>query len=244
MSKKLRRIAATLGGAAPSSLLAGLVAYWKLGETSTGAAPVTRSDSVGALHMTDNNNTPSAAGKVGLACNFEADSNQSLSRASAAAVQIGDYDWTWAAWVNMESKAARMGIVSKFVDTSFEFLLEYHTDDIFKLAIYDVSQTEKSVASTFGSPQLATWYFIVAWHDAAADTINLQVNNGAADSSATAGIVPLAGPADFYIGGRAYPGSLLPWDGLISNVGRWNRKLTAAEITYSYNNGNGKTYPF
>ena len=42
--------------------------------------------------------------------------------------------------------------------------------------------TGQVAANNFGLPTSANWYYVCAWHAAAADTINIQVDNGAVSS--------------------------------------------------------------
>jgi hypothetical protein len=61
-------------GLVMSTLVNGLVSYWKLDEASG-----TRVDAVGTNHLTPTNAPIGALGKIGNACDFEADSTQFLS---------------------------------------------------------------------------------------------------------------------------------------------------------------------
>jgi hypothetical protein len=81
----------------------------------------------------------------------------------------------------------------------------------------------------------------VAWHDAGADTINIQVNNGTVDS--TTGV--FGNSETFIIGGeKVGAGADFEFDGLIDEAGIRNRVLTTAERTELYNSGSGRTHPF
>lgn len=225
--------------AGPSSLLTGLISYWKLEEASG-----TRVDSVvtSGNDLTDNNTVTQASGKVGNAAQFTAANSESLSRASNALLQTGDIDFTLPAWVYLDAKAARRPILSKW-DTANnrEYILQYDsTPDRFSVQVSsNGSATTTLNANTLGSPSTATWYFIVVWHDSANDTLNIQVNDGGIDSQAYASGV-FAGTSDFKVATGA--GFFL--GGRIDEVGFWKRTLTAAERATLYNSGAGRTYPF
>jgi hypothetical protein len=92
-------------------------------------------------------------------------------------------------------------------------------------------------ASTFGSPALNTWYFLVAWYDSVADTLNIQINNGTVDgkSNATGCFDSAKG---FTLGDFAFT----PFDGLLDEVGIWKKVLSAPERTWLYNAGAGRSY--
>ncbi|MEP7356896.1 MAG: RHS repeat-associated core domain-containing protein, partial [Anaerolineales bacterium] len=95
---------------------------------------------------------------------------------------------------------------------------------------------------TLGSPSTGAWYFVVGWHDAVNNVINIQVNNGTANSLSWSGGV-FDGNAGFEIGGRndTQPGY---FDGRIDEVGLWKRVLGGDERTLLYRNGAGCQYAF
>lgn len=225
--------------AEPPDLLTGLVAYWKLDEASGN-----RADSVGANTLTDNNTVTSTTGKVGSAADFEVDNSESLSISDNAVLSMGNIDFTLAGWVMLDTKTAIRAVIAKYttVGNQREYMVRYEsaTDRfVFRVSADGVNNTAVS-ADNLGSPSTDAWYFIVAWHDAAADTINIQVNNGAANSTAHATGV-LDGTSVFYLGSREGTDF---FDGLIDETGLWKRALTAAERAYLYNGGAGRTYPF
>lgn len=224
-----------------SSLLTSLVAYWKLEEASG-----TRVDATGRGNdLTDNNTVTQATGIVGNAAQFTAANSEYLSHADNADLSTGNVDFTVAAWVYLDSKPASvMGFVTKGSGgstTNAEYSLQYlNTSDRFRLVVFDGgSNAGAAVANNLGSPSTSTWYFVVAWHDSVADTVNIQVNNGTVNSSAyTFGSWDSTEP--LWIG-RSSSGYQ---NGRIDAVGFWKRVLTAGERTSLYNGGAGLQYPF
>jgi len=94
-------------------------------------------------------------------------------------------------------------------------------------------------ATTFGFPPDGVWHFVIGFHDATANTVNIQVNDGAVDSAAhTFGAYQSAG-SPVHIGQDTLSGQ---FDGRIDQVGFWLRKLTTAEKTWLYNSGAGRSY--
>lgn len=218
-------------------LLESLVSYWPLNEASGDAI-----DAHGSNTLTDTNTVGSAAGKVGNARDFESGSTQYFNIADNADVSTGDIDFTFALWVNLESKGDYRIFIGKDESGQREYLTFYDlASDRFSFSVFTPTQVDV-LANTLGSPSTATWYFIVCWHDATANTVNIQVNNGTADSTATGGALSASGTAPFRIGARSTAGSLLPMDGLIDEVGFWKRVLTAPEKTFLYNSGSGRSY--
>ena len=219
-----------------------LISFWELEEASG-----TRVDSVTATgnDLTDNNTVLSATGKVGNAADFELANSEYLSRADNASVSMGDIDFTITAWVNMESKTEQHPIVSHYDATRDQraYQLRYRDEidrfDFFVDPVGTGSLAARVAADNLGSPSVATWYFVVAWHDATADTINIQVNDGTVNSAAHLTGV-LDSTSAFQIGAQSAPSDF--WDGLIDQVGLWKRVLTAGERTQLYNSGNGLSY--
>lgn len=226
-----------------SSLLASLISHWKMDEASGDAT-----DSHGSNTLTDNATVTTAAGKLGTARQFTAANTEFLSRASNATLQAGDIDFTFAAWVYLDSVGTNRVILAKDGNTAGQ--REYNIDYLGatqRFRFYGFTATDSAkitVASALGAPSVSTWYFVVAWHDSAGDTVNIQVNNGTVDSTATTGALQAASNGEFRIGARSYPGFVEPFDGRIDSVSFWKRVLTSDERTALYNGGSGLEYPF
>ena len=219
----------------------GLVSYWKLDESSG-----TRFDAYGSNNLTDNNTVTQANGKVGNAGQFTSANNEYLNHTDNAALSTGDVDFSVSAWVYMDSKPGEAHIIAKqdLSSSTREDVLRYYGGgtDKFQFAIRESGGTHKTVHSdSLGSTSTGNWYFILAWYDAAADTINIQVNNGTIDQT-----TGLSAPADMisalHIGSEG--GSDYFWNGRIDGVGFWKRALTAAERSELYYSGAGTAYPF
>lgn len=224
------------------TLTTSLVAYWKLGEASG-----SRADSVGSNTLTDINTVTQAAGKVGNAAQFTSANSEYLSIADNAALSTGDIDFTIACWVYMDSDtAANQMFVAKY-DTGTanrEYVLYFSppvgTNRFTFIVSSDGAATVAVIANNFGAPATGTWYFLVAWHDSVANTVNISVNNGTVDSLSTAAGV-FNSTAAFHIGARSNPVNNFV-DGRVDEVSFWKKVLTAQEITDLYNGGSGNTY--
>jgi hypothetical protein len=231
-----RKAFQTAVGGGSSSLLTDLVGYWKLDEASG-----TRNDSVGTSHLTDNNTVTQAAGKQGNSAQFTASSSEYLSCTDNATLSLAsDTSFTIALWAYGDSFANFPALFQKgaFNGNGDEYILYWH-------ASFSTWRFLVGNGSSFGTvewssaPATSTWYFIVCWHDAAANTINIQVNDGTTVSAAwTGGTQDTTSPLHIGRGGTSY------WNGRIDEVGFWKRVLTSAERTALYNSSNGVTYPF
>ena len=229
----------------PGSLKNNLVSWWALDEVSAGMAPVARLDSHGVNHLTDNGTVPSAVGKVSLATQHTNAVPDWLSHVSNASLQTGDIDYTVACWGYLDNLAGVQVLCAKDnpgVAADREWAVYYNAGPgRFGFSTFTpVGVVHNLSAATMGAPAATTWYFIVAWYEAATNTMSIQVNDGAIDTLGTGGALQAAGAAEFQIGSRQGPNS--PLDGRVDEVGFWKRLLTAEERTALYNSGAGVGY--
>lgn len=216
-----------------------LISFWELEEASG-----TREDAHGANDLTEVGAVANAAGKVGNAVDFEFTDSLYLSRSDNADLSVGDIDFTWACWVNAESfqAAADQYIFIKGNEGTIEYYLRVSGSGIeVKFGVYGSSGFGNQGAAGINAfLSTGTWYFIVGWHDATADTVNIQINNGTPTSVAhSAGAHD--GAATFYLGDYA-TGGTRNWDGLVDQLAFWKRVLTSDERTTLYNSGAGMAY--
>lgn len=229
------KLLTVLGGRSASPLLTNLISYWELNETSG-----TRYDAHGTNHLTDNNTVGYAAGVVGNAASFVGANNEYLKVDNNASLETGDIDFTVGGWIRLSSKAANAGMISKFSYGTREDYVAYYsvTTDRLRFMVGNGTTSHQSLsADQLGSPSLDTWYFLVGWHDATANTINIQVNDGAVDSAST---TITLGASDLYLTFGNYGSGYLT--GYLDTVALWKRVLTADERTWLYNSGAGRSY--
>ncbi len=226
-----------------SSLLLDLVAYWKLDEGSG-----TRTDVHGGNNLTSYNTVTQVTGRVGNAAHFVRAEQEYLRHADNSALSMGNIDFSLALWVNLEDKSANQNLLVKDYPGGgdSEYRLMYHSgSDRFQFRTYRPNDREITLSAyNLGAPATNTWYFILIWHDAVADTVNMQVNNGLVDTRPTGGSLQPSGVAPFQLGASAWPGAEGYSNAHIDEVGFWKRVLTASERAQLYNGGNGTTYPF
>ena len=233
------------GGASRGSFsLTNLQAAWKLNEAS-GAQ---RDDSHGTNHLTNNGTVGQAAGKLTNAASFDNNAANYLSIADNAALSMGNIDFTVVAWIFLTGSGMAQAIVAKG-DTSGLFAVEYmlslnangNPNVLFRV---DNGSSSGATVTSTSTILLNSWVFLVAWHDATADTLNVQVNDGAVDSAAySAG--SFDGTNAMHLGGVLEVGvNSLPFTGRIDESSIWKRVLTSAERTSLYNAGAGISYPF
>jgi hypothetical protein len=229
-------VSSSAAAAGPDPLLTDLISYWKLD-----ASGVTV-DSHGSNTLTDNNTVGSAAGKIQEGVSLVAASSEYLSRVSNASLELGNIDFTIQAWFKATTfPATSPVVVAKSSPAGWDYYL-YHNGSGFSFDVGTGAGRAGQVAdsSTFNT---GTWYHILCWHDAAADTVNIQTNNGTIFSATTSGVAPAVNNFLFHIG-AADSGTAEFWNGVIDEVAFWKRTLTEAERARLYNSGNGLAYPF
>jgi hypothetical protein len=223
------------GGAAPSPLLTDLVAYWKLDD-------LTWSDSVGSNDLTNNGSVTVGTPKVGAgSASFDATNYLSVTSTS---FQTGNIDFTLACWIYPRSVSGIKGILNKYESVTDQREYQLFTSGTsvqFVVSSQGVIGFNSNVATPTSTISLNTWYFVVAWHDATAQTINIQVDNGTTYSASHSGGV-FVGTSPFQVG-TAVTDTFL-WIGRIDEVALWKRLLTLSEISDLYNSGSGLSYPF
>ena len=213
-----------------------LKAYWALEDVT---------DSYGSNDLTNvGGGTTFTSGKVNNAATFVNTENDYLSINDNANLSMGDIDFTIACWVNATSLPTDyIGIVTKYGSAgNRDYMLWVEKPscdpDAFNVLVSNDGTANNNLCS--GSAiSTSTWYFLVMWHDATANTINIQINNGTAVSKEHTTGVYDSGQA-LYIG--RYSSSSFDWNGLIDEVAVWKRILTSDEKTYLYNSGSGRTY--
>lgn len=212
--------------------------YWTLDEISGIRADATG----GGRDLTDNNTVTSNTGKRNLAAQFTAANSEYLNVDPAGLAWADGIPFFLAAWVYLDSKGADRVIVSKYDSTTGtrSWALTYNSAaDRFVVVVNDAAGNQAiEYADSLGSPALATWYFICGWKDEAADTLNIQVNNGPVDSQSTTVFPGNSISVHIRVGAWKASGSIADfWDGRIDEVGVWQTVLTAEQRTVLYEGG-------
>ena len=218
-----------------SGLLTNLQGYWTLDEASG-----TRADSSGnGNSLTDVNTVTQAAGKLTNAAQFTSANRERLTINDNTSLSMGDIDFTLCCWVYFDS-LNEQGLVVKWNGTGDEYTI-YYNGGMNRIAfgVDGGGGLVQVAADALGTPSTATWYFVCAWHDSVANTINIQVNNGTINTvSHSAGVQDSNGV--FRLG--EISGNYL--NGRLDGVGVWKRVLTQSERAYLYNYGGGNDYAF
>jgi hypothetical protein len=213
------------------SLLTNLLAYFKFDEASGNAL-----DAHGDSELVQLSGTiASTTGKINNARDFEAGDTEFFQDWDTLGI-FGDEDFTIACWIHAESIPASV----------MDVCGNLSANDGWKLSKKSTNEIEFTVGYTSGTAQVATdsqisastWYFIAGKHDAANNQIAVYINGTEKTASHSLGLTEAPLPIRV---GRS--GSSNYWDGLIDELGIWDRVLSESELDVLYNGGAGLPYP-
>jgi hypothetical protein len=216
--------------ASESTLLSGLISYWKFDEVSGNAADASGNGKI----LTNNNAATFAAGKINNGVDLERDNNQYLTRTNDG------YDspsGTVSCWIKIEENPSTLWIMSDSVNAGSQgFDFRITEDNRVHLSFGD------GATSVLGSTSLSleTFYMVTGtWTPAGKEVFVNSVSDGTDTNPATL----TEGGDSLEIGGTSINSNHY-FDGVIDECGIWNRVLTQSEITNLYNGGTGRQYPF
>lgn len=229
------------------SLLTGLVAYWSMDEASG-----TRADSTAnGYDLSDNNTVASASGKINNAADFTPGNSEWLNVADN-----NDFDFSTTfslqAWINIDNLAIDLGIVTKWdyqTQGSWGYQTDQGNNDEIMMFVADALDDagDNRGRTTDANLSADTWYHTIWLYDgslAAANRLKCYINNSQKTLNIE-GTIPTSlqnSTADVRVGTWGGTLSGRYFDGLIDEVGLWNRVLTTDEISSLYNSGNGLAY--
>lgn len=215
------------------SVCTNLVASWKLADTSDSGP--------NGYALTNNNSVTFNTGQIGDAAYFASASSQYLSRASNSDLQMSG-NMSFAAWVYLTDLSNEYQIIAKDAAGGREYRMSYNNAaNRFKISVLDSGGDQEATDNTALSS--ATWYLVVGTYNAATADLKISVNDGTVVTYASTN-APTPGATDFTIGSRKYSSFEAFMNGRIDNVNVWTKVLTASEITYLYNSGTGREYPY
>jgi hypothetical protein len=218
------------------AIIDNLAAYYKADESSGDLIDAHS----GGLNLTDTNTVGTAAGKVGTARDFEAANSERFTRTDHATFSAGNLTFGFALWLKSETAVANMGILGKTnaADGELEYLLRYTTSgDAIRFYVASGSGFA-NLTNVAGAPPSGSFQFVCAWHDATADKIFLQIDNGTVNEAAYSAGSWDSG-YDFNIG--HYFGEY--YDGLLDEIAFFKNGFPdSTQRTWLYNSGNGRSY--
>jgi len=217
-----------------------LVSFW---EFESGALLV---DSHGTMTLTDNGTVTQNTGKVGMAAEFTAANTEFLSHTDHTDLEPGDANFTFTAWVYLVAGYGTYPFILSKDDggTLRSYYLRYMggATNRFDFGLYsDGTEGALVYANTFGAASNNTWYFVTVQYDADANLMYISVNAGTQDTNTQTGGA-FSNALDFRIGYLNISDTNALWNGRIDQIVFWKRKITADEITWMFNGGDGRSY--
>lgn len=214
------------------ALIDNLVSYYKLQETTGDVV-----DSEGSNTGTNVGATRGATGLIGNCFDFDG-TNDEVTVADNNTLDFGTGDFSVNFWVNApNTTAADGGLVTKKITSSpwTGFVIRFTTN-------HKVDYITTGVARTI---TISTGIADSSWHmitlTRSSNTVQLYLD-GSADGSSGTDNENIDNANIMRFGQLQGFGSFM--DGLLDEIGIWNKALSTTEITDLYNSGNGLTHPF
>ena len=234
------------GGAAPSSLLTGLLAYWKLDNNGSGGVSLVDS-SGNSRTLTAPNGTSGlslGSGVINGSAQFTGDSSTYLSRSGTFLNGTRDA-YSISAWVKT-GEETDLFIVDQATGDNWggsSIALEMFSDGTIYGTIFwsdtpDFDRATGTTAINNGN------FNHVAMTWLRTGSIKVYVNGVLNGSSASSGNYANVPTNNISLNSNADGSFAVGKNCNIDEVGVWNKELSASEITSLYNAGAGKTYPF
>ncbi len=156
------------------------ISHWTLNEASG-----TRVDSVGNNDLSPINAPLAKTGQVNDGVEATVAGTDYLSIADNASLSTGgETSFTISMWVKLNAKTGTQVFASKFSSVSTGEYAVYFENlaNRFVFSTYGNNQNYFVYADELGSPDIGTWYYITATHNALTNTNSIAVNNGVADT--------------------------------------------------------------
>lgn len=199
-------------------------------------------DSYGGNNLTNNNSVTQVSALYGHGASFNG-TNQSLSIASNASLNLDSTAWELTAWVNphvLPTTGVYPTIIGKWGAAGQDYLILLNGDFSGRIQGAATSggtgATESDVFGS-GSEAIDSWYFVDMWYDLT--NLHLLINNTAVTQGSTALSSTHAGTSNFTMGVSAFGSPF--FSGKIGPTNLWKRNLQGTERTALFN---GLLFPF
>lgn len=165
-----------IGGGSVNGLLAKALAGWKCDEASGDFI-----DFFGSVDLTDNNTVTSDTGHVyALAREFDSANSENADAANPAIITFnGNVSFSIAAWFRTPSVGSFLPILGKWSATgpgNTEYAMMH--ENTYGVNCHISNGTTLGEVYSGSNVSVDTWHLAIFRHDAAADEISIQVDNG------------------------------------------------------------------
>ena len=224
-----------------------LIAYYKVDENAANTNVTDAHDNYNATSSTNTNNLYNSSGKINSAFDLEGSSGEYVSTGIRLGTEMSRSDpFTIQIWFKAESWGASYYTNSLFIDGTSNLdgviFIRGGSSDV-RFSLIDSNSAQPSTSA--GALSTGVWYHLVATWDGTsdADGVKLYLNGSEVDSAtASSGTLYTRGTDGFEIGRD--PHNSRYFDGIVDEIGIWNRSLSSTEVEDLYNSGSGLAYPF
>lgn len=236
-------IGARIGRGEPSTLLNGLVAYYKFDQTSGLVI-----DSIAGNDGTNVGPTRGVTGKIGNAFLFDGVNDLVTVPNSAAIETLTDGDFTIAAWVkhSVTTPVSTQRIASKRLTALPSEGWLFHISAVGVLGASVINSGTNASATTTTNLLDNSFHQVMFEYTQSTRNCTLYVDAVDETTSQVSGTADPSGDSDnsLNIGSSFNLSANQFFDGVIDEMPIWSRALTADERTELFNSGAGKTLPF
>jgi Concanavalin A-like lectin/glucanases superfamily len=235
---KARTAASARTAAAASSLLSGLVDYWRLEEASGNHIGVN-----GHVFAPGGSPPTTGAGKLGTAAQFaRASSQQFILSANVGDFSPANTAFGVGCWFNTSTASTTQGLFCKWggSNNNEEWRLILTSANQVEFRISNGSGAAVAVATT-ATFATSVWNLAFGWYDPVGAKLWVQLNS-TVPVSAAVGITQLGASGRTVELGTVSSGNGI--NGLIDGPFYHSRNLTAGERALIWSNGNAIEYPF
>jgi len=219
------------------SLVDDIISYWKFDESSGNAE-----DSVGSRDLTNVNSVSYVPAVINNGADLERGSSQyfSMSKALAGGAYQSIAQMTISLWVKFESvtTSVREPFFTSWSSNRGILFMKEDSNSMILILGNGSTVTFDSVAWT---PSNGVWYHVAVTYNAGSIKFYLDGTQLGSTQSSTYTTIPTT-TQNYFVGRRNDNGNML--DGVIDEMGVWDRALSDSEIAELYNGGDGLTYPF
>lgn len=176
------------------------------------------------------------------AAQFTAANNEFLSIVDPDDLDLFANDVSISAWVYVDSFALTRNICSKYEDVNNFWILNVQTSGLVIFAVKHSGTVRLSLQSTAGQITVGNWHHIVAIYDRDNSSGTKIFIDGVDDTDVTPAtyVTSVDFTGNFYLGQLTTATNL--HNGRMASIGKWDRLLTATEISYLYNSGKGRVW--
>ena len=231
-------IASSIQSSESSTLLDGLMGYWKLDESS---APTCYDATENNLDGTNTDITYTAGGKIGRCYTFNGtSSNVALGTGICQPTDGLSLDF----WIKSAGSASTTLIASNFASVTnwYGYAVFFTSGGYIRFQLADGAGTMYQLTTTTNLKG-TTWHHIVCTWDNTSNVVYIYVDNGTPTQGEFAVNLVYHANCNLHFGSNEVgSGSFYPGD--LDEFSIYNRDLTSDEVAESWGDGDGNTHPF